>query len=216
MNQLFAALQLFWSWFKVTFQVLYGSWKIAKLSQPVVSIFGGSRFKEDNPYVAEAHDLAGRLMQNNISILTGGGNGIMKGANCGAVKYAGGKAKSIGIGVRTLNEPRNNCVQEYFELDYFFARKWLLTHYSQAFIIFPGGFGTLDELSEILTLIQTKNLKPVPVILVGTEYWKGFTDWITAEIVSHKLLPEHHLKIFKVTDSLDEAFCLAVGVCKVK
>lgn len=216
MPQLLAAFKLFWSWFKVTFQVLYGSWRIAKLSPPVVTIFGGSRFKENDQYVTEAHDLAGRLMQKNISILTGGGNGIMKGANCGAIKFASEKAKSIGIGVTTLDEPRNNCVQEYFELDYFFARKWLLTHYSNAFIIFPGGFGTLDELSEILTLIQTKNLAPVPVILVGTEYWKGFIDWISTEIVSHKLIPERHLKLFTVTDSLDEVFCLVAGTCNVK
>ncbi len=143
--------------FRVVFQLVYGFWRISKLEQPIVSIFGSARLAQDQIYFKQAHDLAQRFIAHDISVLAGGGPGIMEAVTCGAVVHDGtGKGKSIGIGVRGLGEKRSLCVQEYFELDYFFARKWLLTQYSSAFIVFPGGFGTLDELAEVLTLIQTK------------------------------------------------------------
>ena len=197
------------------FQILYGAWKIARVGGPYVSIFGSARFSQDDVYARQAHKVARMLVNSGVSVLTGGGAGIMQAASCGAVDQKS-KAKSIGIGVRDLDEGKNQCVQMYFELEYFFARKWLLTHYSTAFIVFPGGYGTLDELTEVLTLIQTKKLKRVPIILVGKEYWGLFMDWIVNEAVKHGALNECDLELFTVTDDLNEAFCLARNECSVQ
>lgn len=200
---------------KISTQILYGHYKISKLDQPIISIFGGSRFKDDDFYFRSAHSLARRLVANNISILTGGGPGIMKASNCGAIYYSDKKIRSIGIGVKDLPESRNMCAQEYIELDYFFARKWLLTRYSIGFIVFPGGFGTLDELFEILTLMQTKKMSRAPIILVGVEYWKGFFNWINAESIRHGLIDVKEEELFVITDDMDQIFCLILDQCKI-
>ena len=123
-------------------------------------------------------------------------------------------ATSIGISVRGL-EDKNPCVQEYFKMDYFFARKWLLTQYSSGFVVFPGGFGTLDELSEVLTLLQTNQIKKVPIVLIGKEYWQPFMDWITNEMVDHQLITPEHVKLFSITDDIEQAFCFVRGKCTI-
>src|SRR5579872_2511581 len=167
-----------WRFFRVFFQIIYGAWRVSKLPHPIVSIFGSAKLAQSDTYAKEANKLATLLSEAGISVLTGGGPGIMEAANCGIFKSKREKTiRSIGIIVRGLDEPRNMCVEEYFELDYFFARKWLLTQYSSGFVVFPGGFGTLDELSEVLTLIQTNQLKPVPIVLIGKEYWHSFMEW---------------------------------------
>lgn len=194
----------------VYFQLIYGIWKIAKIPHPIVTIFGGSRFASTDPYAMEAHNFAKMLVKANISVITGGGPGIMEAANC-ALPPLGGKAKSIGIGVRGLGEGPNKCVQEYFLLDYFFARKWLMTNYSQGFAVFPGGFGTLDELSEVLTLIQTKKLGRVPIVLIGSEYWELLMQWLNTQALDHKLILKEELELFKVTDDLHEALNILQG-----
>ncbi len=196
------------------FQILYGAWKISGSGGPYVSIFGGARFAQDDPYAHKAHALAGMLVDANISVLTGGGPGIMEAASCGAVNPKS-TAKSIGISVKDLGEGRNPCVQIYFELDHFFARKWLLTRYSSAFVVFPGGFGTLDEMAEVLTLIQTKRIKPVPIVLIGKEYWDPFMHWIKTEAIKHGTVSEKDVALFTVTDDLHQAFCLVRDECAV-
>lgn len=204
-------MQLFFHLFYTTFQMLYGAWRISKLKQPIVTIFGSSRIKQNTPYAQKAHELGQRFIDNDISILTGGGPGIMEAASCHIISK--GKAKSIGIGVRGLEDKPNQCVSEYFELEYFFARKWLLTEYSAGFVIFPGGFGTLDEMAGVLTLIQTKKLKQVPVVLIGKEYWAPFVDWIQNEALVHGAVMKDELEFFYVTDDLDSAFCWVLGKC---
>ncbi len=140
----------------------------------------------------------------------------LEAANCGIFKSKRQKTiRSIGIRVRGLDEPRSMCVEEYFELDYFFARKWILTQYSSGFIVFPGGFGTLDELSEVLTLIQTKQMKKVPIVLFGKEYWRPFMEWITGEALYHELIEAEHVKLFSITDDINAAFCFVRGKCKI-
>src|SRR5436190_16358907 len=119
----------------------------------------------------------------------------MEAASCGATSI-NHKGRIVGIGVKSLGEERNKCVENYFELDYFFARKWLLMYYSSAFVIFPGGFGTLDELAEILTLIQTKNLKVAPVVLIGVDYWREFVDWIHKAAVMNGMIEKENLRLF--------------------
>lgn len=155
---------------RITSQLMYGVWKIKEIKTPIISIFGGSRFSTDAEYAKQAHILAKKIVEEDISVMTGGGPGIMEAASCGAIAIGKNNAVSIGIGVKELGEKVNPCVQHYFELETFSARKWLLTHYSVAFVVFPGGFGTLDELAEVLTLIQTKQLPPVPIVLIGHEY----------------------------------------------
>ena len=204
---------LFGRLFYTTFQMLYGGWRITKLPQPIISIFGSSRLKQDTPYAQKAHELGKRFMENGVSILTGGGPGIMEAAVCGIKINGEGKGKSMAIGVRGLDEGWNRCAQNYFELEYFFARKWLLNQFSKGFVIFPGGFGTLDELAEVLTLIQTKSLSQVPVVLIGKEYWQPLVNWIMDEALLHGAVLQEELELFYVTDDLDEAFCWVLGKC---
>ncbi len=213
LSRLGLCTSLFFSLLRVFFQLLYGAWRVSKLHKPIISIFGGARLKETDVYFYQAHELAQKLVAADISVLTGGGPGIMEAVSCGAIVGNSKKAKSMGISVKDLGEGRNKCVQEYFELNYFFARKWLLTRYSVAFVVFPGGFGTMDELSEVLTLIQTKRLKRVPIILIGKEYWEYFMKWITDEALKHGTIGKEDLKLFIVTDDLHEAFCMVRDEC---
>jgi hypothetical protein len=207
--------QIAWSAIKVFFQLLYGAWKISALKQPIVTVFGGSRFKPDHPYVKKAQQLAQKLLEADISILNGGGPGIMEAASCAMDLSKIKNAKSIGIGVTGLKEMHNPCVHEYFELNYFFARKWLLTRYSKAFIVFPGGFGTLDELAEVITLIQTKQSPRVPIVLFGVEYWDDFMVWVKKEALEHGLIAKEDLALFTLTDDLEQVFCLVRDECKI-
>jgi len=214
-KQLSICFSLFFKFIRVGGQVFYGSWKVSKLPQPVVSIFGGARFDQKDFYAEQAHQLAQSFVARGVSVLTGGGPGIMEAANCG-VFYANGqhKGKTMGIGVKDLGEEGpNHCVQEYFELDYFFARKWLLTHYSVAFVVFPGGFGTLDELAEVLTLIQTNKLKRVPIVLIGTEFWEPFFNWVIKEALKHKTVSQKDVDLLILTDDLDQALSIIANAC---
>ncbi len=207
--------RVFFRFLRVFWQLIYGVWRVSKLPKPIVSIFGGARFKDDDFYFRKAHELGQRLVAGNISVLTGGGPGIMQAASCGAMVHKEGKTRMMGIGVTDLNESSNPCVQEYFNLNYFFARKWLLTRFSSAFVVFPGGFGTLDELAEVITLIQTKKLERVPIVLFGTEYWAHFMLWLRQEALKHGTIHENDLKLFTVTDDLEQVFCLIRDECKV-
>lgn len=203
----------FFSFMKVVFQVISGAWKLSYLSKPRVTIFGGARLEEKTEFAQKAFYLAEKFVQHGVSVLTGGGGGVMRAANCGAISKKKGNVKSVGIGVSELGEGKNPCVQQYFELQYFFARKWLLTRYSNAFVIFPGGFGTMDELAEVLTLIQTKKLPRNPVVLVGKEYWRDFMEWINCSALQHGLIRKEDLQLFKLTDDIDEAFDIIQNEC---
>lgn len=213
MSRLYLCGALFFKMVRVTMQMLYGVWRISVLKRPIVSIFGSARVSKDPSYFKQAHYFAQKCVQHGISVLTGGGPGIMEAASCGALYSNHRRGKSIGIGVKDLKEKRNPCVEEYFELNYFFARKWLLTNYSSAFIIFPGGFGTLDELSEILTLMQTKKMVRAPIVLIGKEFWSPFIAWIKGEGLKNQVVDESDLDLFMVTDDLNEAFRIISHAC---
>lgn len=204
---------LFFHLFHTVLQMVYGAWRISKLHMPIITIFGSARVKGNTIYAQKAQELGQRFIDAGISILTGGGPGIMEAAVC-HTKY-GGKARSIGIGVRGIEDRPNMCATEYFELEYFFARKWLLTEYSSGFVIFPGGFGTLDEMAGVLTLIQTKRLKKVPMVLIGKEYWEPLVQWIKTEALVHEAVSPEELEYFYVTDNLDDAFCFVQGKCDI-
>ncbi|GMU19768.1 MAG: cytokinin riboside 5'-monophosphate phosphoribohydrolase [Candidatus Babeliales bacterium] len=205
---------LFFHLFRTSFQMVYGAWRISKLQEPIITIFGSARMKSSSIYAQKAQELGQRFIDAGISILTGGGPGIMEAAVC-HTKYSG-KAKSIGIGVRGVEDRPNLCATDYFDLEYFFARKWLLTEFSSGFIIFPGGFGTLDEMAGVLTLIQTKKIKKVPMVLIGKEFWNPFVLWIKNEALVHGAILEEELEYFYVTDNLDEAFCFVQSNCEAR
>ncbi len=205
----------FFSLSRVFGQLMYGVWRISKLPLPIVSIFGGARINGKDMYFKKAYELGSKLVDFNISVLTGGGPGIMEAASCGAITSKKGKTRMMGIGVTGLGEANNKCTQEFFALDYFFARKWLLTRFSTAFVVFPGGFGTLDEMAEVLTLIQTKKIASVPIVFFGKEYWEPFMQWLEGEAIKHGTISEKDLSLFIVTDDLEKVFCVVRDTCEV-
>ena len=214
-RRIWACLKLVFDFTKALFNTTYGVWKLSRLKEPRVTIFGGSKIGQDHPYSRQAMELAQKLVDHDISVLTGGGQGIMQSANCGAIRNGTKEIRSMGIGVKSLGlEEINKCVQDYVLMDYFFSRKWLLINYSVGFVYFPGGFGTLDELSEVATLIQTEQLsRNVPVILIGVEYWKPFMSWVNDSALANVLLKEKDKDVLVVTDDLDEALHILKTRC---
>jgi len=192
------------------FRLIGGVWTLSILKPPIVSVFGGSKLGQDHEYAQKAHELAQRLIEHNISVITGGGPGIMQAANCGAFEHNKetnkNRGKSIGIGLQGLEQKKGNqCADAFIITRYFFTRKWLLTRYSTAFVVFPGGYGTLDELFEVTTLMQTERLKRVPIVLFKSAYWKPLLEWIE-QAKKEGLLLEKDADLIFTTDSVDEAF----------
>jgi uncharacterized protein (TIGR00730 family) len=203
---------------RVVYQTLYGVWRLSGMAKPYVSIFGSARLKNDDLYAKKAYDLARMLIQAEISVVTGGGSmGIMRAANCGAFEtISPHKKRSIGIWVKGLEEGRNSCLQDVITVDYFFARKWLMTSYAMGFVFFPGGYGTLDELFEVLTLIQTGKLPRVPIALVGVEFWEPMLTWFNQEVIAHNLLTSGDLNFFMMSDDIEAIFCFVRSSCAPK
>lgn len=173
-----------------------------------VTIFGSARTLASDPMYQSAQRLAFLLSQAGFAIITGGGPGIMEAANRGA-REAGGL--SIGCNIEL---PREQVVNPYVDISvnfrYFFCRKTMFIKYAEGFVLFPGGFGTLDELFEALTLIQTDKIKQFPVVLMGTDYWKGLFDWLRARVLAEHKIDASDLDLVRVTDSPDEACSLLV------
>lgn len=168
-----------------------------------VTFFGGVNINEENPFYKKAEALAFRIAKElNYAVLTGGGPGIMEGANKGAFE-AGGRSAGL-----TIQLPREQVVNPYLtkHLDfyYFFSRKVCLSFAAEAYIFFPGGYGTLDEFFEVLTLVQTKKIEKVPIVLVGHEFWDGVYEMLKNELLSRKTIEEEDLKLFTITDSEEE------------
>lgn len=195
-------------------QLVYGAWHVAGLPQPIVSIFGGSRFQQQSFYFDLAYTAGHELVAHNISVITGGGPGIMEAANCGAAETGPSHKRTLGITVTELGEEKpNTCAPTYIETDYFAIRKHLLINYSLGFIVFPGGFGTMDELAQLLTLMQTGKLPQAPVILIGAEYWSSFFDWINVAEGMGLVLPEH-VSFLTITDDIDYACSRLIKHCQ--
>lgn len=211
-----AECSLAWTMIKSYFTLMRGVWHLSHLPGPRVSIFGGARLPLDHQYADDARRLARLLVEGGTSVITGGGGGIMEAANCGAA-IEQGTARSIGIGVTGLqDEMRNECSQDYLLMRDFAARKWLLTRYSRAFVVFPGGCGTLDELGEILTLMQTKKMERAPIVLFGTEYWAFLWQWLKESAVPLGLVPEDNVDLMCLTDDVDIAFQKIKKFCDVR
>jgi uncharacterized protein (TIGR00730 family) len=169
---------------------------------PAVTIFGSARFTEDMPEYAQARTIARRLAERGCAIITGGGPGIMEAANRGCREGGG---LSIGCNIELPHEQGlNQYVDLGVEFKYFFARKTMFVKYADAFVILPGGFGTLDELFESLTLIQTGKIRDFPVVLVGSHYWQGMLDWLRSTQLPAHAISEADLGLLKLTDDPDE------------
>ena len=201
--------------FFINKRLVVAVWKLTKLHKPSVTIFGGSRLDSESEYAKHAEELAYVLSKQGFSIVTGGGPGIMEAANMGSYKARNEPEKegtsrlptdSFGIGLTNLNrESKNKYVQEYMELKYFFERKWLLVRSAIGFAVFPGGFGTMDELFEIITLMQTNRMPRAPIVLFGSRYWKPIVDWINDSASKNRMIDPEDVKLICVTDSVEEA-----------
>ena len=193
-----------WMVFKVMSEFVDGYAKLAKIG-PCVSIFGSARLKREDKYYEMAVDIAKKITEIGFGVITGGGPGIMEAGNKGA-KEGGGK--SIGLNIELPFEQHfNPYIDKSYSMDfdYFFVRKVMFVKYSQGFIVLPGGFGTLDELSEALTLIQTHKIGKFPIVLVGSEFWSGLLDWFSNTLLKNGLIAEGDLSLFRIVDSADEA-----------
>ncbi|OHA91958.1 MAG: Rossman fold protein, TIGR00730 family [Candidatus Zambryskibacteria bacterium RIFCSPLOWO2_02_FULL_51_21] len=168
-----------------------------------VTFFGSNQTKESDPYYQSARSLSARLVKEfGYSVVSGGGPGIMEAADRGAYEAGG---NSIGLLIRLPNEqPVNPYITKSISFYYFFARKVCLSFGAEVFIFYPGGFGTLDEFFELITLIQTKKIKNVPLICVGSEYWNKVRDFMREEMLARKAIEPEHLDLFTITDSHDE------------
>ena len=173
---------------------------------PAVTVYGSARVKEGHPNYKLARELGRGLSEKGYTVITGGGPGLMEAANRGAYESGG---RSLGLNVELPQEQHPN---EYLTLSlsfrYFFVRKVMLVKYASAFILLPGGFGTLDELFETLTLIQTRKITPFPVVLMGTDFWGGLIDWIQKTMLEEKTISPDDLNLFHVTDDIEEALHL--------
>jgi len=194
-----------WAIFKIMSEFVESYERMSKIG-PSVSIFGSARTKPDNKYYEIAKEIAEKLANLGYGIITGGGPGIMEAGNHGAQKAGG---KSVGLNIDLPFEQNHNPyidAEHNLEFDYFFVRKVIFVKYSQAFVVMPGGFGTLDEMFEAITLIQTKKINNRPIVLVGKSYWKGLIDWIKlAMLEEEQNISPSDLDLFKMVDTADEA-----------
>jgi len=196
-------LNLYESWrlFKIMGEFVEGIDALHEIS-PAVSFFGSARIKPSDSIYKKAEKLAQLFVKNKFAVITGGGGGIMEAANKGAAEAGG---TSIGLNIILPHEQKPNRFSNVkIDFKYFFIRKVMFIKYAMAYIIFPGGFGTLDELFEAVTLVQTRRIKPFPLILVESDYWAGLIDWIKEKLLAEKRISPDDLEILQVMDEPEE------------
>src|SRR5210317_225659 len=197
-----------WAIFKIMGEFVGGYEKLSRIG-PCVSIFGSARTKPDQKYYKLAERIAKKITENGYGVITGGGPGIMEAGNKGA-HLAGGT--SVGLNITLPFEQNDNPyidADKNLDFDYFFVRKVMFVKYSQGFVVMPGGFGTLDELFEAITLIQTNKIEKFPIILVGTDFWKGLLDWIKKTLLeSFSNISPKDLNLIHLVDSSDEVITI--------
>jgi uncharacterized protein (TIGR00730 family) len=190
-----------WRALRVLGEFVEGFDTLAELGS-AVSIFGSARVRQDDPAAKAAEELAGMLARQGITVITGGGPGVMEAANRGAAQAGG---VSVGLGIELPHEQSvNKWCNLVLNFRYFFARKTMFVKYAQAFVIYPGGFGTFDELFESLTLVQTGKIDHFPVILYGTDYWRGLLEWLANPVSQKRMIEPTDLNLVRVTDSNEE------------
>ena len=170
--------------------------------RPAVSIFGSARVANDSPYYVLTETIAKKLSDSGFSVISGGGPGVMEAANKGAFA---GKSLSVGLNIQLPHEQANNPFQDISQtFRHFFTRKYMFVKLASAYVVMPGGFGTLDELLEALTLIQTKKTPRIPLILVGSEFWSGFIDWLKTRLVADGMINATDLDLIQIIDSPEQ------------
>ncbi|MEO1256386.1 MAG: TIGR00730 family Rossman fold protein [Bacteroidota bacterium] len=194
-----------WVIFRVISEFVEGFEKMAKIG-PCVSIFGSARTHPNNQYYKIAEEVAEKVVQHGYGVITGGGPGIMEAGNKGAQNQGG---KSVGLNIELPFEQNHNIyidLDKSIDFDYFFVRKVMFVKYSQGFIVLPGGFGTMDELFEALTLIQTEKIGRFPIVLVGKSYWSGLVDWLEKTMLGQENnISRGDLNLFSLVDTASEA-----------
>ncbi len=196
-----------WRIFRIMSEFVEGFDVLGRVGQ-AVSIFGSARTKPDDPYFAAAEQTARLLAKRNIAVITGGGPGIMEAGNKGAIEAGG---KSIGLNISLPQEQEGNKYQTIsLDFHYFYARKVMFVKYASAFICFPGGYGTLDEFFEVLTLVQTLKIEAFPIILYGTPFWSGLIEWLKSQLREGHFVDREDIDIFRVVDDPEHAVALVV------
>lgn len=190
-----------WRMFRIIGEMVGGFDKLADI-EPAVSIYGSARLKRNEPMYALTEDIAYRLGQIGFSIVTGGGPGVMEAANKGAQRAG---VKSVGLKIQLSEEQAyNTFTTRVLTFDYFFVRKVMLVKYATAFVIMPGGLGTLDELTEILTLIQTRKIKPFPIVMVDSKFWSGFLEWLRSMVMAKNYISSEDFDLLRVCETAEE------------
>lgn len=190
-----------WRLFKIVGEFVEGVEGLHDIG-PAVSIFGSARTQPDDPAYQHARNIAARFASQGFAVITGGGGGIMEAANKGAAEAGG---KSVGLNIRLPFEQKPNPFANLeLEFKYFFIRKVMFIKYAAAYIGMPGGFGTLDEIFEVMTLIQTRRIKPFPIILAGSDYWSGLLDWVKQRLGDTGMISPKDLDIVQVLDNPEE------------
>ena len=196
-----------WFMFKIMSEFVEGFERLPKIG-PCVSIFGSARTKPHHPNYEIATKLAARLCNEGYGVITGGGPGVMEAANKGAHQV---KGKSVGLGITLPFETEANKYidpDKLFTFNFFFVRKVMFVKYAQAFVLLPGGFGTLDEFFEVLTLVQTRKVERVPIILMGKSYWEGLHSWIQQVLAKDGYIDEKDGEIMHITDDIEEVITI--------
>lgn len=190
-----------WKIFQIMAEFVEGFERLARI-KPSVSIFGSSRAQPDTEYYRRAERIGRALSDSGFSVVSGGGPGIMEAANKGAYD---GKSPSVGLNIQLPKEQVANDYQNIsLRFRHFFSRKVMFVKYASAYVVLPGGFGTLNELAEILTLVQTERTRRIPVILVGSAYWVGLIEWFKGTLVQEGAIDAAHLDLFQVMDEPEE------------
>ena len=187
-----------WRIFRIMSEFVEGFEELSDVKN-AVSIFGSSRARRSNKYYKMAEETASLLVKNGYSVITGAGEGVMEAANKGAYE-AGGNSIGLNILIPIVQLP-NKYINKLVEFKYFFCRKVMFAKYSKAFVVFPGGFGTLDEFFEAITLVQTRKVEQFPVILIGSKYWEGLMKWVRKTLLPNKTIARKDLKLFTTVDS---------------
>jgi len=204
---------------RVGWELMFGFIKLSRMHMPVITIFGGAKDPKKDGSAKKAYELARRFVAQDISVLTGGGPGIMEAANCGAAsvhKNDKGKKRpdTIGIAVTGIDTWFvSSCYYPTVRVSYFFMRKWLLIRYSVGFIVFPGGIGTLDELFDLLNLLKHHRIPSFPVVLIDKDYWEPLLQLLRLSL-KRGLLDKELMNLFFITDDVDEAFTFVYESCK--
>lgn len=190
-----------WRVFRIMSEFVDGFELLSKLGK-AVSIFGSSRMKPSSKYYKAAEDIAYLLSKKGYAIITGSGPGLMEASNKGAKKA---KGKSVGLNIQIPSEQKpNKYVDLLLDFRYFFIRKVMFVKYAKAFVILPGGYGTLDEFNEAINLIQTQRISKFPVVLFGSEYWKGMLDWLKSTVLKNGCISNKDLEIFTIADTPEQ------------